>query len=250
MLPACHFVPLTRLLTRPARSQAEDRIWDNPTKLTATAHLAIRSGVPEHRVAHMITRAKQLEANEGVRRSPRPHSAYAAGSPRGSPSAQVWSVGRDDAHEQLHDGMTFVTGASHNLREPHRGGSGQFGSSPSRSGKPSSPRRGHLGSREQRGGPKGTQIDFYETRGSGSGFPFDGSSGTFYPEAEPAGAGDNYNHTNSAARLRSEVSAARLGVDLDGEDEKLAAVTFDFLGRDGAVRCRVVPMSPRMASLS
>jgi hypothetical protein len=229
---------LLPLIAATKREAAEDRIWDDPDKLTATAHLAIRAGISEHRVSHMITRAKQLEANSAVRRSPRPHSAYADSTPRGTPNAQVWSVGRDDAHRDLHDGTAFVTGTARNLREPHKGGSGQFANargSPSQrgmlgGGSPGSPRRGTLGSRDQRGGSKGTRIDFYETRGTMSPIAFGEGSGTFYPEVYPdAGEGDG-DAPNSAARLRSEVAGARTFV----------AVSLDFSGA-GDVVCRLVP---------
>lgn len=241
---------LMPLIAATKKEAAEDRIWNDATKLTAAAHLAIRSGVPEHRVAHMITRAKQLEIGDGVHRSPRPHSAYAAGSPMGSPAAQVWSVGRDDAHVSLHDGMGFVTGTSRTLREPHKGGSGQFGSRGGGKGgkhgaasSPGSPRRGQLGNRDQRGGAKGTKIDFFETRGSAS-------SGTFYPDVSAAaGLGPSLGGDgDSAARLRAEVSASRLGTSerrgegANGGHEGYASVRLDFSSESG-VLCKVVATS-------
>ena len=155
----------------------------------------------------------------------------------------MWSVGRDDAHTELHDGMAFVTGTAHNLREPHKGGTGQFAHarSPAQRGKlggvsPGSPRRGNLGSRDQRGGPRGTQIDFYETRGSVSPMAFGEEPGTFYPsesDAEPP---------SSAAKLRSEIVGAREG---DGGAPGHApgtyvAVSLDF-STELHVVCRLVP---------
>lgn len=110
---------LMPLITSLKRDAAEEKIWDDAATLRHTATVSIQAGIPEHRVAHLITRAREIDAT-----SPR---ARAARTSAGSPYAAYHSAYKtsvkgapDPQHQNLHDGLAFVAGASSPHVSPRR----------------------------------------------------------------------------------------------------------------------------------
>jgi hypothetical protein len=102
---------LTPLITTLKKDAAEERMWDDAAELRKTVDLAFRAGMPEYKVAHLITRAKEIEAKESPPRRMRVPPQYAVAYSVDGMGGAV-PGGPDPSHQLLHNGATFLAGPS------------------------------------------------------------------------------------------------------------------------------------------
>lgn len=83
---------LMPLIASLKKDAVEESLWDNPFKLRQTASAAYQAGLPDHKVAHLITRANEIDAKEA-------HHAR-----RGAVPAYAAAAGAADSHDSPYGG--------------------------------------------------------------------------------------------------------------------------------------------------